>query len=203
MAHLARRAADFGVTIAGPVGVDYAAVRARMMAVVQSSRDSLGQWVAGTPGLSLVHGEARFVAPDAVRVGERTLQAPRIFLNVGARPVVPDWIADSGAPFLTSESLMALTQLPTQLVILGAGYIALEYAQVYARFGCAVTVIEHGERLRPENILEQGIGAGLCHARCFACFAAAWQAGSDGSPKPPKNRMHPPANMLTGEAGWR
>ena len=150
-AWVVRHAADYGVAIPGPVQIDYAAVRARMLAVVQSSRDSLGKWVADTPGLALLHGEARFVAPDAVRVGERTLQAPRIFLNVGARPVVPDWIAASGAPFLTSESLMALAQLPTHLVILGAGYIALEYAQVYARFGCAVTVVEHGDRLLPRE----------------------------------------------------
>ena len=150
-AWVARHAADFGVTIAGPVGIDYAAVRARMMKVVQASRDGLGHWIAGTANLDLVHGEARFIGPDSVRVGERTLQSPRIFLNVGARPVVPGWIAASGAPWLTSESLMALQELPTHLVILGAGYISLEYAQVYARFGCEVTVIEHGERLLPRE----------------------------------------------------
>jgi pyruvate/2-oxoglutarate dehydrogenase complex dihydrolipoamide dehydrogenase (E3) component len=150
-AWVARHAADFGVTIAGPVGIDYAAVRARMMKVVQASRDGLGHWIAGTANLDLVHGEARFIGPDSVQVGERTLQSPRIFLNVGARPVVPGWIAASGAPWLTSESLMALQELPTHLVILGAGYISLEYAQAYARFGCEVTVIEHGERLLPRE----------------------------------------------------
>ena len=96
-------------------------------------------------------GEARFAGPDSVQVGDRVLQAPRIFLNVGARPVVPGWIAQSGVPYLTSESLMALHELPTHLVILGAGYIALEYAQVYARFGSAVTVIEHDARLLPRE----------------------------------------------------
>jgi pyruvate/2-oxoglutarate dehydrogenase complex dihydrolipoamide dehydrogenase (E3) component len=150
-AWVARHAADFGVTIAGPVGIDYAAVRARMMKVVQASRDGLGHWIAGTANLDLVHGEARFTSPDSVQVGDRTLQSPRIFLNVGARPVVPGWIAASDAPWLTSESLMALQELPTHLVILGAGYISLEYAQVYARFGCRVTVIEHGERLLPRE----------------------------------------------------
>ena len=150
-AWVARHAADFGVTIAGPVGIDYAAVRARMMKVVQASRDGLGHWIAGTANLDLVHGEARFTGPDSLQVGDRTLQSPRIFLNVGARPVVPGWIAASGAPWLTSESLMALQELPTHLVILGAGYISLEYAQVYARFGCRVTVIEHGERLLPRE----------------------------------------------------
>ena len=150
-AWVARHAADFGVRIAGEVSIDYAAVRARMMKVVQGSRDGLGRWIAGTANLSLVHGEARFAGPDSVEVGDQVLQAPRIFLNVGARPVVPGWIAQSGVPYLTSESLMALRELPTHLVILGAGYIALEYAQVYARFGSAVTVIEHGARLLPRE----------------------------------------------------
>ena len=150
-AWVARHAADFGVTITGGITIDYAAVRTRMTEVVQGSRDGLGHWIANTGHLTLVHGEARFVGPDIVQVGERTLRAPRIFLNVGARPIVPDWIATSGVPFLTSESLPALEQLPSHLVILGAGYIALEYAQVYARFGCAVTVIEQGERLLPRE----------------------------------------------------
>ena len=150
-AWVARHAADFGVVVQGEVGIDYAAVRARMMKVVRQSRDGLGEWIRDTANLGLVHGEARFVGPDSVQVGEQVLQAPRIFLNVGARPVVPDWIAASGVPYLTSESLMTLQELPTRLVILGAGYISLEYAQVYARFGCAVTVIEHGDRLLPRE----------------------------------------------------
>ena len=153
-AWVARHAADFGVTIAGAVTIDYAAVRARMLKVVQGSRDGLGRWIAGTGNLGMVHGEARFVGPDCVQVGDQVLQAPRIFLNVGARPVVPDWIATSGVPYLTSESLIGLAELPTRLLILGAGYIALEYAQVYARFGCQVTVIEHGDRLLPREDAE-------------------------------------------------
>jgi pyruvate/2-oxoglutarate dehydrogenase complex dihydrolipoamide dehydrogenase (E3) component len=153
-AWVARHAADFGVTIAGEVGIDYAAVRARMMRVVQESRDGLARWIHDTPNLTLVRGEARLAGADSVQVGEQVLRAPRIFLNVGARPVVPDWIAASGIPYLTSESLMTLQELPSHLVILGAGYISLEYAQVYARFGCAVTVIEHGERLLPREDAE-------------------------------------------------
>jgi len=150
-AWVARHAADFGVTIAGDIRIDYPAVHARMLKVVQQSRDGLGQWIRDTPKLSLVQGQARFVDKDSVQVGDQVLQAPRIFLNVGARPVVPGWIAASGVPYLTSESLMGLQELPTHLVILGAGYISLEYAQVYARFGSAVTVIEHGDRLLPRE----------------------------------------------------
>jgi pyruvate/2-oxoglutarate dehydrogenase complex dihydrolipoamide dehydrogenase (E3) component len=150
-AWVARHAADFGIRIDGAVSIDYASVRARMMAVVQGSRDGLAGWIAGTQNLSLVRGEARFEGADRVRVGEQVLAAPRIFLNVGARPVVPEGIARAGVPFLTSESLMGLQELPAHLVILGAGYVALEYAQVYARFGCRVTVVEHGARLLPRE----------------------------------------------------
>lgn len=147
VAWVARHAADFGVHVGAKVTIDYAAVRARMMKVVQDSRDSLGDWTAHTPNLTVIHAEAGFTGPDTLRAGDATLQAPRIFINAGAHPDVPAWIAASGVPYLTSESLMALDTLPAHLVILGAGYIALEYAQIYARFGCAVTVIEHGARL--------------------------------------------------------
>ena len=150
-AWVARHAADFGVTIPGPVAIDYAAVRRRMTDVVQASRDSLAHWFENTANLHVIHGEARFTGPGSMQVGEQALRSPRIFLNTGARPIVPGWIAASGVPYLTSESLMALEELPARLVILGAGYIALEYAQVYARFGCAVTVIEHGPRLLPRE----------------------------------------------------
>jgi pyruvate/2-oxoglutarate dehydrogenase complex dihydrolipoamide dehydrogenase (E3) component len=185
VAHLARHAADFGVTIAGAVSIDYAAVRARMMAVVQGSRDGLGRWIGDTANLTLVHGEARFVAADRVLVGADTLQAPRIFLNVGARPVVPDWIAAANVPFLTSESLPALAELPEHLVILGAGYIALEYAQVYRRFGSRVTVVEHGERLLPREDDEAAATVQAILEREGVVFhvgtdATALTAGPDG-----------------------
>ncbi len=151
VAWLARRAADFGVRLAGPVEIDYAAVLARTMGIVQQSRDGLGQWFEGTDHLTLVRGEARFVSADTLQVGDATLQAPKIFLNVGARPIVPDWIAGAGVPFMTSETILANPEFPSHLVILGGGYIALEYAQVYRRFGCAVTVIEHGDRFLPRE----------------------------------------------------
>ncbi|MGN6526279.1 MAG: FAD-containing oxidoreductase [Burkholderiaceae bacterium] len=151
VAWLARRAGDFGVRVPGPVEVDYAAVRARTLAIVQQSRDGLLRWIEGTAGLDLARGAARFVASDALQVGERRLQAPRIFLNVGASPVVPGWIAASGVPFLTSDTLLGLDVLPGHLVILGAGYIALEIAQVMRRFGAAVTIVERGERFLPRE----------------------------------------------------
>ena len=152
VAHLARRAADFGIRVPGPVEVDFPAVMARAHAVVQGSRDGLGDWLRGTPGLEWVRGEARFESAGTLRLCDgRALRAPRVFLNVGARAIVPDWIVRSGAPFLTNETILGLSALPAHLVILGGGYIALEYAQVFRRFGSAVTVLEHGPRFLPRE----------------------------------------------------
>jgi pyruvate/2-oxoglutarate dehydrogenase complex dihydrolipoamide dehydrogenase (E3) component len=151
VAHLARRARDFGVLLDAPVRIDARAVRERALAVVQKSRDSLQAWLAETPGLRLVHGQARFTSAHALQVGDLEVHGERIFLNVGARPVVPDWIARAGVPFLTNESILGLDAIPEHLVILGAGYIALEYAQIQRRFGARVTVLEHGPRFLPRE----------------------------------------------------
>ena len=151
VAHLARRAADFGVRIDGAVSVDFAKVRARMNDVVDQSVQGLGKWVERTQGLSLVEEHARFASPSTILAGDRALTAPMIFLNTGGRPAVPDWARDSGVPFLTSETLLALEELPGHLVIIGGGYIGLEFAQIFRRFGSQVTVIEQGEILLPRE----------------------------------------------------
>ena len=95
-AHVARRAADFGVDIGGPVSVDMKAVKASKDGVVAQSIDGLAKWLAGTPDLTLVWGHARFAGPHAVEVDGETLEAPKIFINVGGRAVLPSWpgIAD-------------------------------------------------------------------------------------------------------------
>jgi pyruvate/2-oxoglutarate dehydrogenase complex dihydrolipoamide dehydrogenase (E3) component len=152
VAHLVRRAADFGVNLPGAATVDARVVRARAMKVVQDARDGLAKWIADTPNLALHRGTGRFTSPHTMRIGDGPeLSAERFFLNVGARPIVPDWIAQSGVPFLTNESILGLDVVPEHLVILGAGYISLEYAQIHRRFGARVTLIEHGDRFLPRE----------------------------------------------------
>ena len=92
-------------------------------------------------------GHARLEAPDAVRVGDELLTAPRIFLNVGGRAVVPDFPRIGEVPYLTNTTMLALDRLPEHLVIVGGSYIGLEFAQMYRRFGAAVTVVERMPRL--------------------------------------------------------
>jgi len=146
-AHVARRASDWGVEVGGPVRVDMKAVKARKDRVVAQSVEGLGKWLGGTANLEMIWGHARFVAPNAVEVGERRLEAPRIFLNVGGRATLPTWHGIGSVPVLTNTSMMAIDTLPEHLVIAGGSYIGLEFAQMYRRFGSRVTVIEYADRL--------------------------------------------------------
>ena len=146
VAHVARHAGKYGVQ-AGDVSVDMRAVKARKDEVVNLSVASLTDWLGGIKTLTNIRGEARFTGPNTVRVGDGELSAPKIFINVGGRPSVPDWPGISGVPYLTNTSMMAVDFLPAHLVILGGSYIGLEFAQMYRRFGSRVTVIEAGPRL--------------------------------------------------------
>jgi len=145
-AHVARHAADFGVQV-GAVGVDMRAVKARKDAVVNQSVAGLTDWLGGMKTLTSIRGEARFVGPNTVRVGDEELGAPMVFINVGGRASVPDWPGIHELPYLTNTSMMAVDFLPEHLIIVGGSYIGLEFAQMYRRFGSRVTVIEAGARL--------------------------------------------------------
>ncbi len=140
----ARHAAEFGVVLKGPVTVDMAAVKARKDKVVAASVNSLTDWLGGLRSLRYFKGEGSFVSPTEVKVGKRVLTAPQIFINTGATASVPGWPGIKSVPHLTNTSMMSLDTLPSHLIIAGASYIGLEFAQMYARFGSKVTVIERG-----------------------------------------------------------
>lgn len=145
-AYVARQAAAFGVVVKGPVTVDMKAVKARKDAVVGASVRSLTDWLGGLKTLEVIMGAGRFVSPTEIRVGRRLLTAPQIFINTGATARVPDWPGLDQVSYLTNSSMMNLDTLPGHLIIAGASYIGLEFAQMYARFGSKVTVIERGAR---------------------------------------------------------
>jgi len=146
-AHVARRAAEYGVTVGAAVSVDMKAVMGRKDRIVQQSVDSLTRWLQGTAGLELVRGHARFTGPHTVEVDGRVLQAPKIFVNVGGRAVLPDWPGMDTVSVLTNTSMMSLDVLPQHLIVVGGSYIGLEFAQMYRRFGAQVTVLEVADRL--------------------------------------------------------
>jgi len=146
-AHMARRAGDFGVKIGGPVSVDMKAVKARKDLIVGQSIDNLTRWLDGIEGLSVIRGHARFVASHAIEVDGETLEAPKVFINVGGRAVLPDWPGLADVPILTNTSMMDLDVLPEHLIVVGGSYIGLEFAQMYRRFGSRVTVVEYADRI--------------------------------------------------------
>ena len=150
-AYVARRAADFGVVLDGPVSVDMAKVKARKDAIVRESNQGIAGWLKSMDRLTVYEGHARFDGPHRVRVKGERLEAERIFINVGGRAYVPDLPGLAGVPYLTNSSMMAVDFLPPHLAIVGGSYVGLEFAQMYRRFGSRVTVIEMSDRLIPRE----------------------------------------------------
>ena len=150
-AHVARRAAEFGVMIKGPVRVDMKAVKARKDAIVKVSNEGVEQGLREEPNISVYVGHARFVGPKQVAVNDELLEAAQIFINVGGRADVPPLPGIDTVPYLTNSSMMEVDFLPEHLVILGGSYVGLEFAQMYRRFGSKVTVIQRDARLIPRE----------------------------------------------------
>jgi pyruvate/2-oxoglutarate dehydrogenase complex dihydrolipoamide dehydrogenase (E3) component len=150
VAYLARRAADYGVGT-GPVAVDMTRVRERKRAIVKSFRAGSLRRIEATEGLDLICGEARFTGPRQVAVDGRVLEAELVFINTGGRPAAPDVEGLDRIPSLDSTSIMELDQVPEHLIVLGGGYIGLEFGQMFRRFGSRVTVIQRGRQLLPQE----------------------------------------------------
>ena len=155
VAYLARRAAEYGVHT-GPVSVNMAEVRERKRRVVEYFRQGRKRRIQGPEGVDLLPGEASFVDRSTVAVrlnGDRPryLTAERVFINAGARPVSPPIPGLDQVSHLDSTSIMDLVEVPSHLLVLGGGYIGLEFAQMFRRFGSAVTVLERGPQLLPHE----------------------------------------------------
>ncbi len=146
-AHLARRAADFGVTIGGPVAVDLKAAKARKDAISTRARTGIETWLKSMDRCTVYEGHARFESPYEISVGDAHLAAEHIFINVGGRAVVPDMPGIDRIGCLTNSSILELDAVPRHLVVIGGSYVGLEFAQMFRRFGSAVTVVEMAPRL--------------------------------------------------------
>jgi len=141
-AYLARRAADYGVTIGGSVGVDMKAVKARKDAISLPSRRGVERSLKQLKGCTVLEGHGRFVGPKRVQVGDEALTADKVFINVGGRAVIPPIPGLDQVSYLTNSSMMDVDFLPPHLIVLGGSYVGLEFAQMYRRFGSEVTVVE-------------------------------------------------------------
>ena len=146
-ARMARRAAEFGVTLSGPVTVDMQRVKARKDAISHGHRKGVEDWLRSMPNCKVYQDSARFESAHEVSVGADRLASDQIFLNVGGRAIIPDMPGIGEVKYLTNSSMMDVDFLPQHLVIIGGSYIGLEFAQMFRRFGSEVTVIEMGPRL--------------------------------------------------------
>jgi pyruvate/2-oxoglutarate dehydrogenase complex dihydrolipoamide dehydrogenase (E3) component len=146
-AHQARRAAEYGVNIAGAVSVDMKAVKARKDMISARSRVGVETWLDRMARCTVYRGHARFVSPNEVEVGAERIAAKKIFINVGGRARVPVLPGIDRVATLNNTSILELDTLPQHLIVVGGSYVGLEFAQMYRRFGAAVTVVEKSARL--------------------------------------------------------
>jgi len=152
VAYLARRAADFGVQVGPAVSVDLSQVRARKDEIIGASREGVEKWLRDANNVTVFNGHARFTGAHAVSIdagggARHDLEAPEVFINTGTRAVVPAVPGIERVRYETNSTLLDLDALPAHLAIVGGSYVALEFAQMFRRFGSRVTVLVRGTRV--------------------------------------------------------
>jgi len=150
VAHYARNSARWGINSSN-VSVDLPKIVAQKDEVVLSFRGGQENRVKQRPTLSLYRGQARFTGPHQLQVGSDLLESEKIFINTGGRPTIPAISGLDSVSYLTNETIMQLTAVPESLVILGGGYIGLEFGQMFRRFGSRVTILHHGPQIVPRE----------------------------------------------------
>jgi pyruvate/2-oxoglutarate dehydrogenase complex dihydrolipoamide dehydrogenase (E3) component len=150
VAYYAREAGKWGVRVGG-VSIDLPRIVSRKDQIVEQFRSGWERRVASQKTLHLYRGRARFVAPHQVRVGEEVVESQRILINTGARPDVPALDGLGGIDYLDNARIMRLTELPEHLLVLGGGYVGLEFGQMFRRFGSRVTIIHRADRILPRE----------------------------------------------------
>lgn len=161
VAQYARDAARWGVRVSD-VTVDMPAVVARKNDVVQKGRTGVQIRVDARPNLKLIRGQAKFTGPHQVQVGADLFESEKIFINTGTRPAIPTIPGIDTVPFLTNATVMELQAVPEHLLVLGGGYIGLEFGQMFRRFGSRVTIVHTGARIMPRE--DPDIAAALQNA---------------------------------------
>jgi pyruvate/2-oxoglutarate dehydrogenase complex dihydrolipoamide dehydrogenase (E3) component len=147
VAHMARRAAEYGVRIDGPIQVDMSRVKLRKNDIVQRSSQGVEKWLRSLDNLDVYVGHARFEDSHTVRVGEELLTADSVYINVGTRASAPSIPGLDGSNALNNADMLDLAEVPEHLVIIGGSYVGLEFGQIFRRFGSRVTIVEMQPRL--------------------------------------------------------
>ncbi|HHP7243011.1 MAG TPA: mercuric reductase [Cyclobacteriaceae bacterium] len=161
----------------GMVKLNFSRVRERMNEIRNGGNQGLIQWMTSTPNIDLLKDYASFESPKTLKVGKDTLEGKNIFINVGTRPFAPPIDGLNDVPWMDSARLLDMDELPGHLLIIGGGYIGVEFAQVYRRFGSRVTIIQGAEQLMPredddlaaaiqEFLEEEGVQV-LCDAKAM------------------------------------
>ncbi|KGM53256.1 dihydrolipoamide dehydrogenase [Lysobacter arseniciresistens ZS79] len=148
--HHVRRAAEFGIVVGEPKA-DLQAIVRRKDEVVKPIRDGAYRGAGKIEKLHLIEGDARFEGPGRLAVGDRWLESATIVINTGTEATIPPIDGLDGVDYLTNRSALELTELPESLIIVGGGYVGVEFAQMYARFGSQVTLLQRAERLVPNE----------------------------------------------------
>jgi len=147
VAHMINRSNDYGINIQGPIAIDMSQVKKRKDAIVQRSTQGVEQWLRNTNGITVFNDHGHFVDHQQIAVGDEILTGSKIFINVGARALVPPFPGLDKINYYTNSSIMDVDFLPEHLLIIGGSYIGLEFAQMYRRFGSKVTVVEKSTRI--------------------------------------------------------
>lgn len=147
VAHMARRAMEYGVSIGNSITVDMKRVKERKDAVVRRSNEGLAKWLTSTENLTVHKGHASFESEREVRIGDEIIEARQIFINVGGRASAPPLPGLDQVSYFTNSSMMEVDFLPEHLIVVGGSYVGLEFGQMYRRFGSEVTIVEMGPRL--------------------------------------------------------
>jgi len=150
-AHMARRAADFGVKVPDGISVDMRRVKSRKDEISGASRTGVESWLRGMANCTVFQGHARFESAHEVRVGDEVLRAERVFINVGGRSLMAQIAGLETIPYLNNSSMMGVDYLPGHLIVVGGSYIGLEFGQMFRRFGSRVTILEMSPRLIPRE----------------------------------------------------
>ncbi|MTI19841.1 mercuric reductase [Fulvivirga sp. RKSG066] len=148
--HMAKRGNEFGFD-SGDVKVDFKKVRERMNEIRNASNEGLTDWLEESDKITLYRGWGSFVDENTVEVNGEKITGDKIYINTGTRSVAPDIDGLEEVPWLDNQRLLNLEQLPEHLLIIGGGYIGIEFAQIYRRFGAQVTVIQHGPQIMSQE----------------------------------------------------
>ena len=140
--HKARRGADFGFSVGGPITVDMKQVMDRVHSRVQDSRSGIEKSLQALDGLDLIYGYGEITGKNSVRVNGEAHTADRLILNTGTRNANPPIPGLGEVPYLTNREILDVDYVPEHLIVLGGSYIGLEFAQAFRRFGSEVTIIE-------------------------------------------------------------